>query len=78
MWRDASKRHEAARALKITAPDLKGLGLIDDIVPEPPGGAHTDHSVAAAALNSALVQHLGELRGFRLPSWWRNATRSSG
>jgi acetyl-CoA carboxylase carboxyl transferase subunit alpha len=63
MWRDAGKRHEAARALKITAHDLKESGLIDAIVPEPPGGAHVDHAAAAAALSDALLQHLGELRG---------------
>ena len=41
LWRDAKRKVEAAEALKITAPDLLGLGLIDEIVKEPPGGAHT-------------------------------------
>ena len=42
LWRDANRKVEAAEALKITAPDLLALGLIDDIIPEPPGGAHND------------------------------------
>ena len=42
LWRDPSKKVEAAAALKITAPDLLGLGIIDEIVNEPVGGAHTD------------------------------------
>ena len=63
MWRDASKRQEAARAMKITAPDLKQLGIIDDIVPEPAGGAHTDYVAASALLDAALLQHLNQLRG---------------
>ncbi len=49
VWRDASKKAEAAEALKITAPDLLGFGVIDEIIPEPIGGAHTDHDAAAAA-----------------------------
>ncbi len=44
MWRDASKRELAAQAMHITAPDLIGFGIIDAIVPEPEGGAHTDHA----------------------------------
>ena len=42
LWRDAGRAEEAATAMKITAPDLKGFGLIDEIVPEPLGGAHAD------------------------------------
>jgi acetyl-CoA carboxylase carboxyl transferase subunit alpha len=62
MWRDATKRQEAAQAMKITAPDLLQFGIVDDIVPEPPVGAHTDHAAAAALLDAALVRHLTELR----------------
>src|SRR5439155_5611215 len=40
LWRDASRAEEAAIAMKITAADLKGFGIVDEIVPEPPGGAH--------------------------------------
>jgi acetyl-CoA carboxylase carboxyl transferase subunit alpha len=42
LWKDQEKKAEAAEAMKITAPDLKSLGVVDDIIPEPPGGAHTD------------------------------------
>jgi acetyl-CoA carboxylase carboxyl transferase subunit alpha len=62
MWRDASKRQEAARAMKITAPDLMQLGIVDAIVPEPPGGAHTDHAAACALLDTALQEHYRALR----------------
>src|SRR5688572_13142592 len=48
VWRDASKKAEAAEALKLTAPDLLGFGIIDDVIREPVGGAHTDHDAAAA------------------------------
>jgi acetyl-CoA carboxylase carboxyl transferase subunit alpha len=61
MWRDASKKELAAQALRITAADLAEFGCIDDIVPEPKGGAHTDHEAAAALLDAALQKHLGEL-----------------
>jgi len=62
MWRDAMKRELAAQALKITAPDLMALGCVDAIVPEPPGGIHTNHEAGAALLDAALVQNLGELQ----------------
>ena len=62
MWRDVSKRQEAARALRMTAPDLLQLGLVDAIVPEPPGGAHTGHAAAAALLDAALQEHFAQLR----------------
>src|SRR5262249_60363062 len=47
MWRDASKKETAAQALRITAPDLKQMEIIDEIIPEPDGGAHLDHDAAA-------------------------------
>lgn len=62
MWRDASKKELAAQAMKITATDLSSLGIIDDIVPEPPGGAHNDHDAAAAMLDQALRTHLCDLK----------------
>ena len=55
LWRDANRKVEAAAALKITAPDLLALGLIDAIVPEPPGGAHNDHDRATALVDQALT-----------------------
>ena len=58
MWRDAAKAETAATALKITAPDLKELGIIDEIVPEPDGGAHTDHEAAARILEQVLDREL--------------------
>jgi acetyl-CoA carboxylase carboxyl transferase subunit alpha len=61
IWRDASKAELAANALKLTAQDLKGLGLIDEIIPEPGEGAHTDPDQAAAALAEALRRALAEL-----------------
>lgn len=61
MWRDAGKRDVAAQALRITPKDLMELGCIDEIVPEPPSGAHGDHDAAAALLDEALQKHLGEL-----------------
>src|SRR6266536_6346858 len=48
LWRDASKKVEAAQALKLTAPDLLNAGIIDAIVPEPVGGAHTNHELATS------------------------------
>jgi acetyl-CoA carboxylase carboxyl transferase subunit alpha len=64
-WRDSTKAEQAAEALKMTAEDLQSLGIIDEIVPEPPGGAHMDLPGMAAALDSALHAALEELE--RLP-----------
>lgn len=61
LWRDGAKAPEAAEALKITAPDLKRLGVIDGIVKEPEGGAQTDHAAAAAAVKEAVLAAIAEL-----------------
>jgi acetyl-CoA carboxylase carboxyl transferase subunit alpha len=61
MWRDSTKAELAAEALKITAPDLLQLKLVDEIVPEPEGGAHTDHAATAKLLGPALSRALDEL-----------------
>lgn len=61
LWKDAGKAPQAAEALKITAPDLKGLGILDEIVPEPVGGAHTNPIQASQLLKQALVNNLNEL-----------------
>jgi acetyl-CoA carboxylase carboxyl transferase subunit alpha len=61
VWRDSGKAELAAKALKLTAPDLLALGLVDEIVPEPPGGAHTDHKAAAALLEPVLERCVAEL-----------------
>jgi len=62
MWRDASKKELAAEAMRITASDLSELGCIDDIVPEPEGGAHRDYEAAANLLDVSLQRHLGEVK----------------
>jgi len=61
LWRDGSKAPEAAEALKITAPDLKRLGAVDEIVKEPAGGAQKDHAKACAAVKAAVLKALREL-----------------
>ena len=61
LWRDANRKIEAAEALKITAPDLFALGLIDGIVPEPLGGAHNDYDAATALVDQALSAALAEV-----------------
>ncbi len=63
LWRDRVKAPEAARAMKITAADALELGVIDRILPEPPGGAHRDHAAAAAAIRQGLLSDLAELSG---------------
>ena len=62
MWRDATKKELAAEAMRITATDLSELGCIDDIVPEPEGGAHRDHEAAANLLDASLQKHYSELK----------------
>ena len=61
LWRDASKKVEAAEALKLTAPDLLQAGAIDEIVREPIGGAHTNADAAARLLDEALARALTEI-----------------
>jgi len=61
IWRDAAKAETAAEAMKITATDLKELGIIDEIVKEPEGGAHTDLEAAARLLEEVLDRQLAEL-----------------
>jgi acetyl-CoA carboxylase carboxyl transferase subunit alpha len=61
LWGDAARAPEAAEAMRITAPDLLQLGVIDAIVPEPLGGAHRDWEGAAALVRTALREHLAAL-----------------
>ncbi|ARU16415.1 acetyl-CoA carboxylase carboxyltransferase subunit alpha [Croceicoccus marinus] len=63
LWRTAEKAPDAAEAMKVTAQNLKELGVIDRIVPEPLGGAHRDHAAAADALGKAIDEELGRLAG---------------
>ena len=60
LWRDPTKKVEAAAALKLTAPDLLKAGIIDEIVAEPTGGAHTDPAAAAQLVDAAIVRALAE------------------
>lgn len=61
LWKDASKADQAAEAMKITATDLLGFGIIEDIVPEPQGGAHKDFAFQAEQIKDKLWHHLQEL-----------------
>jgi len=61
LWKDAKKSPQAAEALKITAEDLKELGILDDLLPEPLGGAHSDPLKASNILKTSILRHLSEL-----------------
>jgi len=61
LWRSWDYKEEAARALKLTAPDLIEMGVIDEIVPEPIGGAHRDPGVTFNTLGISIGKHLAEL-----------------
>jgi acetyl-CoA carboxylase carboxyl transferase subunit alpha len=68
LWKDAKSpemREKAATALRITAPELLELKVIDEVVPEPRGGAHSDHEAAAKSLGAVIGKHLEELRKMR-------------
>jgi acetyl-CoA carboxylase carboxyl transferase subunit alpha len=61
LWKHREHAPEAAQALKLSAPDLLRLGIIDQVIPEPLGGAHNDHEAAAAALKQAVLGAIDEL-----------------
>ena len=61
LWKDAARAPQAARSLRLTAPDLKAIGVVDNIIPEPPGGAHEDWDAAAASLDLAIVAALAKV-----------------
>ncbi len=63
LWSDGTKGAQAAEALKPTAQDIIGLGVIDEIIHEPVGGAHRDHEATVQAMGSAIRSHLAELKG---------------
>jgi acetyl-CoA carboxylase carboxyl transferase subunit alpha len=63
LWRSAEHRDKAAAALKLTSTNLHRLGVVDEVIPEPPGGAHTDWDGAAERLKGVLMRHLAEVRG---------------
>lgn len=66
MWKDAMKKQQAAAALKYTASDVQLLGCVDDVLPEPPGGAQDDPAAAMAMVDEKLRYHLGTLRALSL------------
>ena len=61
LWKDRAAAPQAAEALKITANDLLELGLVDEVVPEPLGGAHNDHTLMTSNLRDLLIRNLEEL-----------------
>jgi acetyl-CoA carboxylase carboxyl transferase subunit alpha len=61
LWRDASKNKDAAEALRITAQDLLQFKIIDEIIPEPLGGAHTDYKTTAENIKTAVIRNLEQL-----------------
>src|SRR3989442_6056849 len=66
LWKDASQRERAADALKITAQDLVALGVVDEIIAEPAGGAHADPDAAAAAVGEVVRRHTRQLRALKI------------
>jgi acetyl-CoA carboxylase carboxyl transferase subunit alpha len=61
LWKDQDRRAEAAEAMRMTAPDLLALGVVDEIIPEPPGGAHTDPDAACRRVGDVIERALQEL-----------------
>jgi acetyl-CoA carboxylase carboxyl transferase subunit alpha len=66
LWKDRANAPKAAEALKLNADHLKALGVVDEVIPEPFGGAHNDPTAAANALRTSLTKHLGELTDLSL------------
>jgi acetyl-CoA carboxylase carboxyl transferase subunit alpha len=69
LWKDGAKADEAALRLKMTAPDLLRLGVVDRIVDEPVGGAHQDHDAAARLVENAIADALAELDALGPSAW---------
>ena len=63
LWKDANRRQDAAETLQLTSHALKNLGVVDEILLEPAGGAHRQPTAACATLKDALIKHLGALQG---------------
>ena len=63
LWKDPARAPEAAAALRISPAELRKLGIVDEVVPEPLGGAHRDREETARRVREALLRHLEELRG---------------
>ncbi len=61
LWKDGARAEEAAKQLKLTAPDLLGLKIVDEVISEPPGGAHQDPDSVASLVDAAITKHLASL-----------------
>ena len=66
LWRSPAEAERAAKAMRLSGPDLLELGIVDALIPEPAGGAHTDHAATAAAIRTALAAQLAKLE--RVPA----------
>ncbi len=75
LWKDRSHAPKAAEALRISARDLVKLGLVDESIPEPPGGAHRDAQATARNLKTALLRHLADLGKLSLPRLLKQRTQ---
>jgi len=71
LWRDSTKAELAAEALRITASDLIELGIVDEVIPEPEGGAHLDHEATVRNLDPVLLRDLQELEALPIPELLR-------
>ncbi len=69
MWRDAGQKQLAAEAMRISAPEVAALGCVDEIIPEPLGGIHTDREAGCGLLGRALKRHLAELKAMPVEIW---------
>ena len=77
LWKDAARCEEACEIMKMTAQDLMGLGVIDEIVLEPEGGAHLAPAIAIRQVDQVLRRQLAELSKRAGPPWPRNGMRNS-
>ena len=73
LWKSADKKETAAEAMGLTAQRLRSLGLVDEVIDEPLGGAHRDPEAATAALKGVLIQHLSALRAKPIDDLLKNA-----
>lgn len=65
LWKDASKADQAAEAMKITAQNMLEMGIVEEVIPEPKGGAHKNLVLQAAAVKQAICRHMGDLTGMK-------------
>jgi acetyl-CoA carboxylase carboxyl transferase subunit alpha len=75
LWKDQAKVEEAANALKLTSQDLKAIGIVDEVVPEPEGGAHLNPKAAASSLDERLQKALKDLQAVPIPKLLENRYR---